>query len=90
MNNRPNEKNERIKRDFLNYRKYAGQLSEKTLDRELAVLERFDVWNGRKDFARFHIEWAMGFRTHLEQVKTATGKPLSGAVMCGRLRLRKG
>jgi integrase len=77
MSKRPNEKNERIKRDFLNYRKYAGQLSEKTIDRELAVLERFDVWNGRKDFARFHIEWAMGFRTHLEQAKTATGKPLS-------------
>lgn len=77
MSKRPNEKNERIKRDFLNYRKYAGQLSEKTLDRELAALERFDVWNGRKDFARFHIEWAMGFRTHLEQARTATGKPLS-------------
>lgn len=63
---RPNEKNERIKRRFLEYRKYARQLSEKSLDREIATLERFDVWNGRKDFAHFHIEQAMGFRTHLE------------------------
>ena len=61
MSRRPNPKNERIKRRFLEYRKYAKRLSEKTLDKELAALERFDVWNGRKDFARFHIEWAMGF-----------------------------
>lgn len=77
MSKRPNEQNERIKRGFLHYRKYARQLSEKSLDREVAALERFDVWNGRKDFARFHIEWAMGFRDHLEQAKGSTGKPLS-------------
>lgn len=77
MTKRPNEKNERLKRRFVDYRKYARQLSDKTLDRELAALERFDIWNGRKDFERFHIEWAMGFRTHLEQAKGATGKPLS-------------
>ncbi len=76
MTKRPNEKNERLKREYLHYRKHARQLSEKTLDRELAALERFDVWNGRKDFAKFHIEWAIGFRTHLERVKGRTGKPL--------------
>ncbi len=77
MTKRPNEKNERTKRDFLNYRKHAKQLSERTLDREISALERFDVWNGRKDFAKFHIDWAMGFRAHLEQAKTATGQSLS-------------
>lgn len=76
MTKRPNEKNERIKRNYLEFRKYAKQLSQKTLDKELAALERFDVWNARKDFARFHIEWAMGFRTHLEQAKTKAGNPL--------------
>ncbi|MEL7284560.1 MAG: tyrosine-type recombinase/integrase [Pseudomonadota bacterium] len=76
MSKRPNEKNERIKRRFMEYRKFARQLSEQTLDRELSALERFDAWNGRKDFTRFHIEWAMGFRAHLEQAKTKTGKPL--------------
>lgn len=81
MSKRPNEKNERLKRRFLEYRKYARQLSEKSLDREIAALERFDVWNGRKDFARFHIEWPMGFRTHLEQAKSATGKPLGKSTM---------
>lgn len=43
MSMRPNEGNERIKRRFLEYRQ---------LDREIAALERFDVWNGRKDFSR--------------------------------------
>ncbi|WP_300535485.1 site-specific integrase [uncultured Mameliella sp.] len=76
MTKRPNEKNERLKRRFVDYRKYARQLSDKSLDRELAALERFDVWNGRKDFGKFHIDWAMGFRAHLEQAKGATGKPL--------------
>lgn len=60
MAKQPLEKNERLKRRFLDYRKYVRQLSDKTLDRELAALERFDVWNGRKDFEKFHIEWAMG------------------------------
>lgn len=81
MAKRPNEKNERLKRRFLEYRKFARQLSEKTLDREIAALERFDVWNGRKDFARFHIEQAMGFRTHLEKSKTKAGKPLGKSTM---------
>jgi integrase/recombinase XerD len=81
MTKPPNEKNERIKRDYIGFRKYARQLSEKTLDREIAALERFDVWNGRKDFALFHIEHAMGFRTHLEQAKTARGTPLAKSTM---------
>ena len=76
MTKQPFEANERLKRRFLEYRKHAGRLSEKSLDRELTALERFDAWNGRKDFHRFHIEWAMGFRTHLEAVKSARGKPL--------------
>ncbi len=81
MIKQPIEKNERIKLSFLEYRKFARQMSEKTLDRELAALERFDVWNGRKSFAQFHIQQAMGFRTHLEQAKGATGKPLGKSTM---------
>lgn len=77
MTKRPNEKNERIKRAFLTFRKHSEQVSDKTLDREIAALERFDVWNGRKDFAKFHIDWAVGFRAHLDQAKGQTGKPLA-------------
>ena len=81
MTQRPNENNERLKRRFLDYRKHARQLSAKSLDREIAALERFDVWNGRKDFAQFHIEQAMGFRAHLESTISARGKPLGKATM---------
>lgn len=76
MSKRPNEQNERLKRRFLEYRKYAKRLSDKTLDKELAALERFDVWNMRKDFAKFHIEWAMKFVDHLACAKGANGSPL--------------
>ncbi|MEP1421216.1 MAG: hypothetical protein ABJK59_05545 [Erythrobacter sp.] len=61
MSKQINEKNERIKRYFLTYRKHSKQVSEKTLDREIAHLERFDMWNNRKDFDKFHIDWAVGF-----------------------------
>lgn len=83
MTKRPNETNERLKRQFLEYRKYARQLSDKSLDKELAALERFDVWNGRKDFAKFHREWAMGFRDHLERSKTSKGTPLGKSTTRG-------
>ncbi|AUQ57422.1 tyrosine-type recombinase/integrase [Phaeobacter inhibens] len=77
MTTQLNEKNERTKREFLTFRKHAKQVSEKTLDREVAHLERFDVWNRRKDFAKFHIDWAVGFREHLDHAKSANGKPLA-------------
>lgn len=77
MTKRPNENNERIKRDYMHYRKHARQCSQKTMDREIAYLERFDIWNGRKDFAKFHLDWAMGFRSHLDHAKTDRGKPLA-------------
>jgi len=77
MTKKLNEKNERTKRAFLTYRKHSEQVSDKTLDRELAALERFDEWNGRKDFAKFHIDWAVGFRTYLDRAKGRTGKPIA-------------
>lgn len=43
MSRRPQEANERLKRRFFEYRKHAKRLSEKSLDREIAALERFDV-----------------------------------------------
>lgn len=81
MDKRLNEENERLKRRFLEYRKYARQLSDSSLDRELSALERFDVWNDRKDFSKFHIEQAMGFRDYLERAKNRNGKPLSKSTM---------
>ncbi|MCY4336361.1 MAG: tyrosine-type recombinase/integrase, partial [Litoreibacter sp.] len=79
MTKKPNEKNERTKRAFLTYRKHSRQVSEKTLDREIAAIERFDIWNKRKDFAKFHIDWAVGFRAYLDTAKSQSGQPLAKA-----------
>lgn len=83
---RRNEANERIKRRYLDYRKYAGRLSEKSLDKELSAIERFDEWNRRKDFRRFHIEQAKGFREELERAPNpATGKMYGRSTVNGIL-----
>ena len=74
---RLNEKNERAKRRYLEYRKFARRLSEKSLDKEIAAIERFELWNGRKDFAKFHIKWPMAFCESLETATISrTNKPL--------------
>ncbi|WP_411890278.1 tyrosine-type recombinase/integrase [Yoonia sp. SDW83-1] len=52
-------------------------MSNKTLVPEIAHLERFDAWNKRKDFAKFPIDWAVGFRAHLDHAKGASGKSLT-------------
>ena len=77
MTTQLNEKNERTKLKLLVFRKHAKQVSDKTQHCEIAHLERFDVWNKRKDFAKFHIDWAVGFRQHLDHAKGANGKPLA-------------
>lgn len=55
MNKRPNEKNERIKRRYLEYRKHVRQLPERTLDRELATLREFVLWLSQQDGFRRRI-----------------------------------
>ena len=78
MARKPFEKNERAKREYLQWRKYAGRLSDKSRDKEAAALNRFDEWNGYKDFASFHIEQAIAFGRMLEtDVNDRTGEQLS-------------
>ena len=80
MAKKPIEKNERAKREYLTWRKHAGRLSDKSRDKEAAALNRFDEWNGYKDFAKFHIEQAIGFCGMLEsEVNERTGEPLSAS-----------
>lgn len=66
MAKKPCEKNERAKREYLQWRKHAGRLSDKSRDKEAAALNRFDEWNGYKEFASFHIEQAIAFSRMLE------------------------
>lgn len=80
MAKKPCAKNERAKRDYLIWRKYAKRLSDKSRDKEAAALNRFDEWNGYKDFANFHREQAIAFGRMLEaEVNERTGEPLSAS-----------
>lgn len=70
--------NERIKREYLIYLKEAQRYSEPTIDSVGTAIARFEQYNGYKDFKRFHIQQAVGFKKKLAaQINTATGKPLS-------------
>ncbi|MCY4180146.1 MAG: hypothetical protein OXC60_14390 [Litoreibacter sp.] len=61
----------------MTYRKHSRGVSDRTADRELAAIEKFDIWNGRKYFAKFHVDWAVGFRAYLDHAKGQTGKLLA-------------
>jgi integrase/recombinase XerD len=75
---RANPGNERLKRAYLQYLRNARGRSEQTLDKAAAAINRFEVYFGHKDFRRFHIDHAMGFKLLLEaQISKATGQPLS-------------
>ena len=78
MAKKPCEKNERAKREYLQWRKHANRLSDKSRDKEAAALNRFDEWNGYKDFGKFHIEQAIAFCRMLDdEINERSGEPLS-------------
>ena len=84
MASKHNEENERIKRRYLEYLKFARRLSEPSIDAAAAAVERFECWNKRKPFKKFRIGQAMAFRDYLDrETNPKTGKPLSKATLRG-------
>ena len=87
MTKKHNARNERIKRRYFEFLKHAKRQSEQSIDKAAAAIERFDAWNRRKDFRKFHVEQAMAFKVHLEKERhPRTGRPLSIATLDGILR----
>lgn len=86
-----NAENERIKRRYFTYLKEAQGYSEASLDTVAKAIHRFEHYTRFRDFRKFHIEQAVGFKRHLAARKgAATGKPLSKATLSGTLgALRK-
>jgi integrase/recombinase XerD len=83
---RPNPENERIKRSYLSYLKEAGRLSETSIDQAAAAIDRFSEYNRLRNFKKFHIEQAVGFKNHLaKQLNPATGELLSKATLYATL-----
>ena len=74
--------NERIKHRYLHYLREAKRLSEHSADAAAAALSKFEAYTGSRDFKRFHIQQAIGFKRRLsEEVSDRTGEPLSGATI---------
>lgn len=82
--------NERIKRRYFDYLKEAKRMDVSSIDMAAAAIAGFEHWNQYRDFARFHIEQAKGFKAHLgNSVNERTGKPLAKATLHSRLMALK-
>jgi site-specific recombinase XerD len=78
--------NERIKRAYFAYLKEARRLSEHSIDAAAAALSKFEEYTKYRDFKRFHIQQAVGFKRKLaEQVSQRTGERLSSSTLFASL-----
>lgn len=84
---KPNAKNERIKRKYAQYLEQALGQSETSADKTLAAIVRFEESTRRKGFERFHIEQAKKFKDQLaSEVNPKTGKPLAKGTITATLK----
>lgn len=80
--------NERAKRDYVFFLEQTEGLDEKSTDKVLAALRKFEESTGGKPFTKFHIEQAAGFKRSLARAKNPrTGKPLSHATVDATLAI---
>lgn len=82
--------NERTKRRYLQFLREVKGRDAASLDAVAKAIERFDDYNRRRDFKKFHIEQARGFKAHLmEQRNARTGAPLSASTLNSTLGMLK-
>ncbi len=83
--------NKRIKRRYLQWLKDAKGYGIASTDMAAAAIARFEGYTGHRDFRRFHVEQARGFKAHLTgKAKGArSGEPLSRATVASTLRQLK-
>lgn len=83
-------KNERIKRRYFDYLKEAKRMDVSSVDMAAAAIASFEHWSNYRDFAKFHIDQAKGYKAHLgKAVNAKTGKPLAKATVQSRLMALK-
>jgi len=74
--------NERIKRRYFDHLRHARCLSDASIDPVAQAINRFEAYTGNRDFKRFHVEQAKGFKRALaEQLNLRTREPLSKATL---------
>ncbi|MDG1182662.1 MAG: site-specific integrase [Tateyamaria sp.] len=81
------EENERMKRNYVFYLEEADGLDDKSTDKVLAAILKFEQSTGFKPFKRFHIEQAAKFKTDLSQAKNQRGQPFSHSTVDATLTL---
>jgi site-specific recombinase XerD len=75
--------NERMKRQYFTYLKEALGQSEQSIDSVAKAIARFEAYTKWRDFKKFHIEQAKGFKLSLsDQHGSRSGEPLSNAMLC--------
>ena len=85
-----NADNERMKRQYFAYLKEALGHSETTIDVVAKAIARFEEYTKWRDFKKFHIEQAKGFKHSLaDQPGHRTGEPLSKATLHATLTALK-
>lgn len=84
------EENERIKREYLTYRREAKRNDHKTVDKAADAIRGFEESTKVTPFKKFHIQQAISFKDQLNRaVNRRTGKPLSKRHIDGTLRAVK-
>lgn len=84
------EENERAKRSYVFYLEQAKGLDQKSTDKVLAAILKFEQSTNFKPFKRFHIEQASKFKSDLAKARGRTGKPLSHSTVDATLALVRG
>ncbi|MBV8107974.1 MAG: tyrosine-type recombinase/integrase [Hyphomicrobiales bacterium] len=81
-----NADNERVKRRYLLFLKDAKGRDTASVDAAASAIERFEDYARRRDFRKFHIEQARGFKAHLMAASNErTGKPLTASTVAATL-----
>lgn len=84
-----NAVNERIKRQYFAYLADAQGYSEQTIDAVAKAIARFEEYTKWRDFKRFHIEQAKGFKHSFADQKGCSGEPLSKATLHATVAMLK-
>ena len=79
-----NPENERIKRAYFIYLKEARRLGEHSIDCAAAALAKFEDYTKYRDFKRFHIQQAIGFKHKLTEESAREQVSASAEAQCSR------
>ena len=86
-----NPENERIKRSYFTYLKEARRRGEHSIDGAAAALAKFEAYTKYRDFKRFHVQQAIGFKHKLsEEISQRTGERLSRGTVFSTLNALRG